>query len=354
MIIHRNCRHFKGDIPCKPHKEKGVICGNCNYYSKVDKKILIIKLGAIGDVIRTTPLLHKIKNEYPNSEIYWLTCFVEVLPKLVDQPLNFDLKDVIYLKSLNFDLLINLDKDREACALANQIKAKAKKGFTLKNGKCSPLNKNAKHKWLTGIWDNLNKVNKKNYLEEIFEICGYRFNGEKYIFDCLESYRWDIVEPHPLIGLNTGCGERWKTRLWSLEKWVELARELKASGYGVILLGGKDEDEKNKIISKESCVTYLGHFSLKQFFSLVNQCDIVVTAVSMSLHIAIALNKKIILFNNIFNRNEFELYGLGKIIEPDLKCLGCFKQNFDEKCPVTNCMELITAQKIVESVSKLK
>ena len=41
---------------------------DCSYYDPVDKKILIIKLGAIGDVIRTTPLLHKLKATYPHKK----------------------------------------------------------------------------------------------------------------------------------------------------------------------------------------------------------------------------------------------------------------------------------------------
>ncbi len=40
----------------------------------------------------------------------------------------------------------------------------------------------------------------------------------------------------------------------------------------------------------------------------------------MAMHIAVALKKKIILFNNIFNKNEFYLYGRGEIIEPEPKC----------------------------------
>jgi len=57
--IKYECRYFQGDIPCKPHKVHGVHCIDkrgkpCTHYQQTDKKILIIKLGAIGDVIRTT------------------------------------------------------------------------------------------------------------------------------------------------------------------------------------------------------------------------------------------------------------------------------------------------------------
>ncbi|MBI4453993.1 lipopolysaccharide heptosyltransferase I, partial [Candidatus Woesearchaeota archaeon] len=36
-------------------------------------KILVIKLGAIGDVIRTTTILHGLKAKYKNCKIDWIT-----------------------------------------------------------------------------------------------------------------------------------------------------------------------------------------------------------------------------------------------------------------------------------------
>jgi heptosyltransferase-2 len=35
--------------------------------------ILIIKIGALGDVLRSTTLLPELKNKYPYASIYWLT-----------------------------------------------------------------------------------------------------------------------------------------------------------------------------------------------------------------------------------------------------------------------------------------
>jgi heptosyltransferase-2 len=347
LKIKVDCRFFKGDRPCHFHKEEGLHCDGCPYYQKVASRILIIKLGAIGDVIRTTPILHKLKELYPQAEITWITYSPEVVPSIVDHALNFELKNILYLRSIKFDLLYNLDKDLEACALANQISADVKRGLKLELGHCAPRDKDSEDKWLTGLFDDINRANQKSYPQEIFEICGFQFKGEKYILEVGQE-KWDIPENHPLIGLNTGCGERWNTRLWSIENWIELAQALKKEGFGVLLLGGESENEKNRIIAKESGATYAGHFPLKKFFTLMDQCDLIVTAVSMALHIAIALEKKVVLFNNIFNRNEFELYGLGEIIEPEVECLGCFRG----KCP-QHCMELIKPHHVVDTCQRL-
>jgi len=310
--VNHDCRYFRGDIPCSYHKQENVICETCPHYDPIKEKILIIKLGAAGDVIRTTPLLRKLRQVYPAAHISWLTLTPELVPTgWVDQVFSFELKNFVTLLASQFDLLINLDKDAEACALANQISATQKQGFGMDQyNRCAPLNPAAEHKFLTGIFDTLNKSNTKSYPREIFEICGFRFQGEKYILSNFadENYHWDLAEPRPVIGLNTGCGSRWTSRLWPEKNWIELARKLKNQGRGVIILGGPDEHEKNQRIAKQSGATYPGHFPLKQFINLVDQCDLVVTAVTMATHIAIGLEKKLVLFNNIFNKFEFECF----------------------------------------------
>lgn len=127
--------------------------------------------------------LRRLKKESPNAEITWITYFPEALSqKWLDNILNFNLQNILWLQAQKFDWLINLDKDREALALCSLIKANRKSGFTLDDfGKCKSIsNKAEKDKWLTGLWDDLNISNKKNYMEEIFNVCGYNYLYRKY------------------------------------------------------------------------------------------------------------------------------------------------------------------------------
>ncbi len=329
-LVHADCRYFRGHIPCEPHKRLGVHCNGCPEYESQDIHVLVIKLGAIGDVIRTTPILSAIKREHPHARIYWLTNFPSVLPSLVDVPLQFSLQDMTYLRAMSFDLLLNLDKDREACALASQIVARTKKGFGLSGGKAVPFDAAAQKKYLTGVFDDINKANKLSYVQEIFEICGFHYAGEEYVLNLpvnQDSQQWEIDHSKTVIGLNTGCGERWPSRLWGDERWVELAKTLLKRGFEVVILGGKAEHEKNLSIASASGTRYFGHFPLTSFMHLVNECDILVTAVTMALHVGIAFRKKIVLLNNIFNRHEFELYGRGVIVEPQRECKCFFLPN---------------------------
>ena len=344
-----DCKYFRGYIPCVPHKETGIHCEECDKYAAKSKIILIIKLGAIGDVIRTTPLLHKIWVEEPDALVWWLTYSPAILPDSIDKILTYDAESLMIMQATEFDTIINLDKDPQAGALTKLLNAKKKIGFTFEKGKPAPINNDAEHKFLTGLYDDVNKANTKSYLEEIFEICGWKFSGEEYILDCDPQYKWDIPsDGKKIIGLNTGCGDRWRSRLWDEKYWIELIGLLDKAGYYPMLLGGRQEDEKNKRLAKASGAYYPGHFSLQQFISLVNQCGLVVTAVTMGMHIAMGLKKPIVLMNNIFNPNEFELYGRGKIIQPEKECTCYFSPNC--KNPDYFCMDSLKPQTIHDAV----
>jgi len=350
-----DCRYFRGDVPCKPHKHSGVHCIDegghpCTFYEQATSRVLIIKLGAIGDVIRTTPLLHKITSVFPQAQIWWLTLTPDVVPRLVDVVLPFTVQSLATLSATSFDILYNLDKDKEACALAASIQATLKKGFILRDGKPAPIDGDAAPKYLTGVFDDLNKDNTRSYPQEIFDVCGFTFSGEEYVLDrpADKAYTWKLPKRKKVVGLNTGCGGRWVSRLWAEKNWVALARKLKRAGYVPLLLGGQQEHGKNKRMAKQSGAAYFGHFPLQQFIDEVDHCDLVVTAVTMAMHITIGLHKKIVLFNNIFNRNEFELYGRGEILEPDVPCT-CF---FSPVCP-NDCMQHISPDRVFASVRRL-
>jgi heptosyltransferase-2 len=348
-----DCRHFRGDIPCRPSKEHGVHCvdeagADCPYYEKTTGRILIIKLGALGDVIRTTPLLRRLKAENPWAEIWWITHAPEVVPKSVDVILSYTAQSVAVVTATPFDVVYSLDKDRDACALCALVQAPTKRGFTLRNGKCVPIDASAHHKYLTGLFDDISKANTKSYQEEIFDVCGYTFAGERYMMPELEEYTWKLPKKKIIVGLNTGCGGRWTSRLWPDASWVTLARKLKKAGCVPLLLGGEQEHAKNLRLARQSGALYLGHFPMRQFMSEVRRCDLVVTAVTMAMHLAIGFERKIVLFNNIFNKHEFELYGNGVVLEPEIAC-DCF---YSPTCP-KNCMKSLKPETVFASCKKL-
>jgi lipopolysaccharide heptosyltransferase III len=358
------CLHFRGHVPCVPHKDKGVHCDGCPDFVERRGRILLIKLGAAGDVIRTTPLLDPLLAHYPHHALTWVTDFPELVPRVVPDRMAMTPENLLWLSQTHFDLVINLDKDRQACALAAGVSCGQLIGFTLgADGLCQPATEGVtpemaravENKFLTGLFDDANQACTLTYPEEIFNICGYEFQGQEYVLDRpFPVPNFDLpdegADSGMLIGLNTGAGGRWTSRLWPELYWEELAIKLKAKGYEVVLLGGPQEDAKNKRLAHAAKVHYLGHFDLATFIGLMDRCHLIVTAVTMAMHIALGLGKKLVLFNNIFNPHEFELYGRGVLLQPEQECT-CF---FQPRCHNEHfCMETLHPDAVSEAVVKL-
>ncbi|HPD34148.1 MAG TPA: hypothetical protein PKV40_07385, partial [Candidatus Kapabacteria bacterium] len=111
------------------------------------------------------------------------------------------------------------------------------------------------------------------------------------------------------------------------------------------------ENERNLSLQKQTGALYLGYFPLQKFISLLSNIDVLITGVTMALHLGIGLKKKIVLLNNIFNPNEFELYGRGVIVQPEREC-KCYYQ---PKCinPDYFCMDYIYPNSVFIEMEKL-
>jgi heptosyltransferase-2 len=347
------CTYFDGYKPCKFQKrDTSLKCNNlCKFYEN-KKRVLILKKGAIGEVLRCTVLFNYLKD----YEIHIMTNFPEIINKdSVRHIYQCKPENYLVVQSQKYHLLLSLDKEQDMCALANLIDAEIKKGFKLDiNGKIVPFDKDAEHLWNRGIDDDFMKSDKKNYSRLIAECCGFKYNPEYgYIMPEFNKKNWIKKNGKKIVGLNTGSSKAWTTRIWPERMWIELIKMLQKENYEPILLGGPIEDEKNRDISRLTGAKYFGVKPYDEFMSILDNCDVIVTSVTFALHAAIGLNKKVILFNNIFNRYEFELKDV-HILEPKIPCLMCYKPQFDKACPVENCMESVSSEEVFEAIKSLK
>jgi len=158
------------------------------------------------------------------------------------------------------------------------------------------------------------------------------YNKEKPIFN-LNEKDFEFTKQFKLknnlfnnkiIGINIGSSSRWASKFWNNEKIKQLVRRLKE--YKIIILAGPNEIEKQENLIKE--MQQEGIFllknnpknSLREFASVVNLCDIILCGDTMVLHLALALNKKII--SLFFSTPDWEIEGhdnLKKIISPLLE-----------------------------------
>ncbi len=349
-LLKTDCFHYRGDLPCAPHTRSGETC-TCKEYDPVKRRGVIIKLGAAGDVLRTTPLLRALDPARTGTRLIWVTHFPELLPKEACEAVDPNAATLARLRSSEWDFIWNLDKDVEACAIAFDVRAKERAGYTLVGDVPYPVDERAWHKFAAGIDNPYSKANRLSYVREIFNIVGLPYSGEEYWLrspsaNSIEAAK-QILPGEGWVGLNTGAGLRWPTRIWPESHWLQLITLLKARAIKPVILGGPEEMQLNERLATATGCLWPGLQSLDVFYAMIHRCRCLVTSVTQAMHLAISARTPLVLFNNIFNANEFELYGRGEIVGPPTSC-NCF---YDPSCRTgRNCIGEITPERTFEAM----
>jgi len=345
--------------------------------------ILLIKLGALGDVLRTTSVLHGIKEKYPGCSITWLTEKIAY-----DLLKNNDLIDKIVINNdkvkenipKKINLVINLDEEESVCKLASEIRKDNPKteiiGFYRDDEKEKIMPTPTAQGWYDmGALgdkprnDELKAANKKTYQQIMFEIIGIKPKETRTILNLTdeekefgkEFAKKNAIEKDDfVIGINTGAGARWQHKSWRVDGTIELIDMInndlgKETGKKVklVLLGGPEEKERNKEIKdkvKTKIIDAGVDNSLMDFASIINICDMIVTSDSLAMHITLALGKKIVVFFGPTSGNEIEIYNLGKKVTSPIDCVTCYRKRCDKK---PHCMDTITTQNLYDAVKGL-
>ncbi len=360
--VNSDCKYYKGEKPCKFKR----LCEGCPHYEPIKNRFLIIKFGAIGDALRTTPILKGIKRKWENSHITWITDdqsypLLKYTP-LIDRLLKFDLETLVLLMTQHFDYLYCFEKVQPALGLAKIAKSKTKLGFKMdKIGNLSIYNPESEYALLLGLSDPLKFYeNQKTYQEIIFEMVGLKYEKDEYVFDLPDKYKkWaknylkekGVSEEDIVIGLNTGCGPVFATKKWTKKGFKELSEIIKNKypEFKILLLGGPSEQERNKWLSDQlgDMVINTGLNPIEYFAGIVNRCDLIVTADTLAMHLAIALKKRVVVFFGSTCHQEVELYGRGEKIISDFDCSPCYLK----ECPKDfTCMDALTAERVFKSV----
>jgi len=368
MILKYDCKYFPGDRPCKYHKTEKVVCDNCGYYSRPGTMILIIKLDAIGDVLRTTSLLHSLKKKYPDSFISWLTKSNasdlfrnnDLVDKVLIYENNHTLSDISLIK---YDVVINLDPSPVSSSLASYAKGEIKIGFGLNEiGKVYTFNKESEEWFEMGAFDNLKAKNTKTYQHFIHEICSLHYEKGKIILNLADNELQNskafyeskgLSRFDKIIGINAGASNRWEFKKWRKEGYISLINKLsKEYNCAFLLFGGKNEIELNKELSKagKNVIDTGSDNSLRDFASYIKLCDVLVTGDTLALHVATALEVCSVCIFGPTSNAEIEDYGLIKKVYPDMDCLVCYKNTCDFK---PNCMELVTTEMVLKEVKTI-
>jgi heptosyltransferase-2 len=360
MSIHTDCRHYRASVPCSFHKRTGRSCDDCDELAPIDERILIVKLDAMGDVLRTTACLAPLKRLHPRSHVTWITR-ANAVPLLAGNPLIDRILPIEsnYLELVHaeeFDLALGPDADPLSAAIMLLAHAGEKRGFVSdRRGGVVPLNAAAESWWRMGVNDALKRQNRRTYGEWLYDICELPLPLARPWFrpsDTSLRAAARIFGDRPAgtgarICFNTGAGPRWEEKRWKRRHYTELAdlvRDRRPDA-AIALVGGPGEKAFNTALlaSNPNFVDAGTDNSIDGFAAVVASADWCLTSDSLGYHMACAVGTPAVCVVGPTSPWELDCYGTNRVLDAGLDCIGCYLAT----CPLsTTCMDALTARQV--------
>jgi lipopolysaccharide heptosyltransferase II len=337
-----------------------------------EKKILIFKLGAMGDLILGTPSFRMIRERFPQASISLmvdkqLAPLVSASPYLNGViPVNrkrlseipYLLKTAKKIRKERYDLSIDLQNSKWTHLLAAFAAIPERYGF--RRGKFGFLvnrpdrsfdvaDSPIKHQFRI-----LSKLGIKK-LNERLELW-----PDPVAEDRMESLfaenSWDSSSK--LVGLVIGSSPKWPTKRWPLGYFKELAKRLTEEGScRVVLIGSEHdrelaEDFRDAAVGEGKMLDLVGKTSLEDLVSLIKRLDVLVTGDTAPLHVAAAMQTKIVaLFGPTDPRRHMPPGNGATVLTRHLLCQPCYKG----ECSIPEklaCLHRISVDEVLEAVRK--
>ncbi|MBU0907381.1 MAG: hypothetical protein KKE05_04470 [Nanoarchaeota archaeon] len=288
-------------------------------------KNLIIKTGALGDVLRTTVLLRELK-----GEVYWLAA-KSALPlltsKRIKEVLLIDSKeDTEGLRKMSFDLVISLEEDESILHLVGELEKKKLIGLFLNEKGETDYTPESAHWFDMSLVskkgkeeaDRLKRENRKSLQQILIEMVGGKFENQDY----------DFAPPKKSdrIGLVSSTGRLWPNKMWA--GFTELFALLKNEGYDVRFLGRRE--------------------TLEEHIEDIKSCDLIVCGDTLGMHLALAMKKKTVVLFNCTPPQEIHDYGRAIKIMSPLCNKYLYKREFNREA-----INAIKPSQVLEAVKTL-
>lgn len=324
--------------------------------SNIREKILIIRLGAIGDVIHSTILAQTIKISHPNVEIHFLTAkFIAPLLRNnpnIDKVLEFNMKEKSnYLYLLYLGLKLRQEKYDVIFPLSNSIRNYILT-FVANPKRKQKRNKHRIHAvdaFYNTACDAYGEMQKPQNLEiyikeELKQTIKEKFNNL----------------PKPFIILSPGGANDMdrQGRIWADEYWIELGNTLNEKYGATIFVCGSDKEKENHQQYKtiNNSVILSGELTLEESAALFSVSDLFISGDSGPLHLASALNINTIGLMGSTPKSACSPYGdKGFALEPNIDCKYCEQKVckiLKEGEKTTPCMKSIKVCDILNLIEK--
>lgn len=164
--------------------------------------------------------------------------------------------------------------------------------------------------------------------------------------------KFKLAPPEKILALCPGA-EYGPAKRWPAGYYAEVARQKIAEGWQVWLFGSDKDKEATEAINQETgrlCIDFSGRTSLAEAVDLLSLADTVVTNDSGLMHVAAALDKKLIaLYGSSDPGFTPPLNEKARVLSLNLDCAPCFKRD----CPLghTRCLTEIRPDQVLDLIT---
>ncbi len=324
------------------------------------KKVLVLRFGALGDIVHTTIIPQAIKAKHPDYEVHYCceSRYVHVLENNpdIDKIIEFDhkrrkdfsynLQTALQLRHEHYDVILNLTN-----AFRNNFMtfvANPKEKFTKVT---------MGHKHVVDAFF----LSAKAAFPDLKQPKNLHLGLDT---QALDSMKKDVENfPRPFFVLSPGgqTDNNRQGRAWQPENWVDLGNLLKQIFGGTVFISGSpaEKDFHKTIADKiDGAVLYSGELSIKQSMALFSLCDLFISGDSGPLHIASGLGVKTVGIFGSTNPENVKPYGEnGYSIGALSKCKFCWQKKcskLKEGEKYTPCMKSIKPAHVLNLINKKK
>lgn len=377
LLVHREkARQFALNLRRKVEEKfnlEQMVQKTLEVYREVRKKrkILVIKLGAMGDLILVVPSLRMLRQRFPDASITLLVDrklapIVAPCPYLDDMILveRKKLSNLLYLlktarriRQEGFDISVDLHNNKWTHLLAYLGGAVQRFGFargrwgfllnrpdrTFEVGD-TPLRHQFRVLSKAGVQkfdDALELWPKAESLEKAKELIGSLKPKEKT----------------RLIGFVMGSSLHWPSKRWPPEHFLSLAKRLlEKQDARILLIGSPGEEllgEPFSPLSEKKVLNLIGKTPLEDLPAVFKQLHLVVTGDTAPLHIAAAMNVPVVaLFGPTDSKRHLPPGKKIVALSHHLACQPCYDGVCKEKDPIA-CLKHISVEEVFETCQRL-
>lgn len=315
-------------------------------------KILVIKLGALGDVINTLPVVVNMHRHF-NAEIHWLvaplslpilTCHPAVSKTIVfdKRRLKKNLPGVLRsIRETEYDIIIDFQRILKSALFCMAARGRRRLGFD--RTRC---------KEMTGLFpfERIPHGDPDSHMltqyMEFGRYLGVPCSRVSWQIPRVESH--DPQLPSEYIVLNIGATKQ--PNRWPLDRFAELAdRVHERFRMPCVITGGPEDRDEATVVQNRTqweIINLAGRTSVMELVEIIARAECVITADTGPMHLASALGTKLVA---LFGPSDPSRTGpfRGTVLKAGVPCGPCNKK----QCSNPACMEQIETCEVMDRLA---